>query len=60
MKEGDIFKNLLDGAEYVVKDIVNNLVVLRSRRGDKHILTGVETLGIKSFYMEKEKRGNPC
>jgi len=34
MKEGDIFENLLDGAEYVVKQIVNSMVVLRSRKGD--------------------------
>ena len=56
MKEGDIFENLLDGAEYVVKGIVNSMVVLHSRTGDTHILTGVETLRTKSFYLEKEKR----
>lgn len=58
MKEGDIFENLLDGSEYVVKSIVNRMVVLQSRRGDRQILTGVETLKIKSFYREKEKKVN--
>jgi len=55
MKEGDIFENLLDGTEYVIKSIVNNMVVLQSKKGKKQILTGVDTLRIKSFYREKEK-----
>jgi len=58
MKEGDIFESLLDGAEYVVKDIVNKMVVLQSRTRDKQIITGVETLKTKSFYREKEKKVN--
>ena len=58
MKEGDIFESLLDGAEYVVKDIVNKMVVLQSRTRDKQIITGVETLKTKSFYGEKEKKVN--
>ena len=58
MKEGDIFESLLDGMEYVVKNIVNSMAVLQSRNGDKRILTEVETLRIKSFYQEKEKKVN--
>ena len=58
MKEGDIFENLLDGTEYVVKDIVNKMVVLRSRKGDRQILTEIGTLKTKSFYREKEKKVN--
>ena len=57
-KEGDIFENLLDGKEYVVKEIVNGMVVLRSKKGDRHIVTGAETLKIKSFY--RQKGGNVC
>ena len=56
MKEGDVFESLLDGMEYVVKNFVNSMVVLRSRRGDRHIITEAETLRIKSFYREKEKK----
>ena len=56
MKEGDIFENLLDGKEYVVKDIVNKMVVLKSRKGEREILTEIETLKTKSFYQEKEKK----
>ena len=58
MKEGDIYKSLLDGAEYVVQNIMNKMVVLQSRKRDKQIITGVETLKIKSFYRKKEKKIN--
>ncbi len=56
MKEGDIFENLLDGMEYVVKNLVNSMVVLRSSKGGRHIITEAETLKIKSFYQEKRKK----
>ncbi len=59
MKEGDIFESLLDGMDYVVRNIVNSMVVLQSRNGDRRILTEVETLRIKSFYLKKEKKSNP-
>ncbi len=59
MKQGDIFESLLDGMEYVIKDIVNSMVVLQSRNGNRQIVTGAETLTIKSFYREKEKKGFP-
>jgi hypothetical protein len=55
MKEGDIFESLLDGTEYVVKSIVNSMVVLQSKIDDTQILTGAELLRIKSLYREKEK-----
>jgi len=58
MKEGDIFESLLDGAEYVVQNIMNKMVVLQSRKRDKQIITGIETLKIKSFYRKKEKKVN--
>ena len=56
MKEGDIFESLLDGEEYVVKTVVNMMVVLQSRKRDRQIITGIETLKTKSFYREKEKK----
>ena len=56
MKEGDIFENLLDGTEYVVKEVVNGTVVLRSRKGDRDIVTGVETLEIKIILSAKGKK----
>ncbi len=58
MKEGDIFQNLLDGKEYVVTNIVNKMVILQSRKGDRQILTAAETLRTKTLYREKEKKVN--
>ncbi len=56
MRKGDVFENLLDGAEYVVKNIVNRMVVLRSTKRERYIITEAETLKIRSFYREKEKK----
>ncbi len=56
-KEGEIFKSTLDGAEYIVKKIVNSMVVLESQDGKKKIMTGVSSLNIKSFYQKKEDTG---
>jgi len=53
-KEGDIFKSSLDGTEYVVKKVVNSMVLLESQDGKKKIMTGVSSLKIKSFYQKKE------
>ena len=55
MNEGDIFESLLDRTEYVVKKIVNSMVVLQSSKEDRQILTRAETLRTKSFYREKEE-----
>ena len=54
MKEGDVFESVLDGLEYVVKRIVNEMVVLQSKKENKQILTGVQTLETKSLYRKKE------
>ncbi len=53
MKEGDIFESLLSGTEYIIKSIVNRMVLLQSRRGDCQIITTVEALKIKSLYKKK-------
>ncbi len=55
MKEGDVFESALDGLEYVVKRIVNEMVVLQSRNENKQILTGVQTLETTSLYRKKEE-----
>ena len=54
MKEGDVFESVLDGLEYVVKRIVNEMVVLQSKKENKQILTGVQTLETSSLYRKKE------
>jgi len=58
MKEGDLFESLLDGTEYVVKNIVNRMVVLQSTKENRQILTWIETLKITSLYREKEQKAN--
>jgi hypothetical protein len=47
LKEGDIFESLLDGTEYVVRNIANSMAVLQSTKGNGQILTGLETLKTK-------------
>ena len=49
-KVGDIFKSFLNGSEYIVKKIANKMAMLESKNGESHILTGIENLGIKTFY----------
>ena len=53
-RKGDVFKSTLDGADYIVKKIVNRMVVLESQDGKKQITTGVTNLNIKSFYEKRE------
>jgi hypothetical protein len=54
-KVGDIFKSLLNGYEYIVKKIANKMAVLESKNGKSQILTGIENLGIKTFYQKEEE-----
>ncbi len=58
-KVGDIFKSALDEADYIVKKIVNRMVVLESQDGEKEILTDASSLKIKSFYQKKESLKRP-
>lgn len=53
-KEGEIFKNIVDGTEYIVTKVANNTVILKSQDGKSQILTGVDTLGSESIYQKKE------
>jgi hypothetical protein len=54
VKEGDIFRSFLNDEEYIIKKIIKSAVVLESQNGKKQILTDVDNLKIKSFYMKKE------
>ncbi len=53
IKEGDKLESDLDGNDYRVTRVVNNMVVLESVNRDKQILTGVDNLRI--FYKKKEE-----
>ncbi len=56
IKEGDILKKFLDGADFAVKKIVNDMAVLESKDRRRQILTEVNTLRLKSFYVKKERK----
>ena len=53
-KEGDKFKNTVDGVEYVLRKIVNRMALLESKDGKRQILTEVDNLRINSFYQKME------
>jgi len=54
-KSGDRLKSILDGEDYVIKKVVENMAMLESQDGKKQILTEVDTLRL--FY-RKEKEMN--
>ncbi len=53
IREGEVFKNTTAGVDFIVKKIVNDMVVLQSQDGEREILTGVHTLTSTSFYERK-------
>ena len=53
IREGEVFKNTTDGVDFIVKKIVNDMVVLESQDGKREILTGISTLTSTSFYERK-------
>lgn len=56
IKEGDMFKKSSDGMVFSVKRIVNDMAVLESQDKMQQILTWVNTLKLKSFYLKKESK----
>jgi hypothetical protein len=50
---GDILKSLLDGEDYMIKKVVENMAMLESQNGKKQILTEVDTLRL--FYRKKQE-----
>lgn len=52
-KSGDILKSILDGEDYLIKKVVENMAMLESQSGKKQILTEVDTLRL--FYRKKEE-----
>ena len=56
IRGGEVFGHSLDGVSFIVKQIVNNMVVLESQDGKRQILTGVDTLKLRSFYLRGEHK----
>ena len=54
-REGEFIKSCLDGMDYTIGRIVNGMVVLDSKSGNKQILTTIDTLNIRSFYQKIEQ-----
>ena len=52
-KSGDILKSILDGEDYIIKKVVENMAMLESQNGKRQILTEVDTLRL--FYRKKEE-----
>jgi hypothetical protein len=52
-KSGDILKSILDGEDYIIKKVVEDMAMLESQNGKKQILTEVDTLRL--FYRKKEE-----
>jgi hypothetical protein len=52
IKEGDEVNSILDGKDYVITRIVGKRVILKSKKGEKEIITGMDSL--KIFYRKKE------
>ena len=50
---GDKLKSILDGEDYIIKKVVQNMAMLESQNGKKQILTEVDAL--KLFYRRKEE-----
>ncbi len=53
IKQGEIFRNSMDGVDFIVKKVVRDMVVLESDDGKRQILTGLHTLTSTSFYLKK-------
>ncbi len=52
-KSGDRLRSILDGGDYIIKKIVENMAMLESQNGKKQILTEVDTLPL--FYRKREE-----
>ena len=50
---GDILKSVLDGEDYMIKKVVENMAMLESQNGKKQILTEVDT--IRLFYRKRQE-----
>jgi hypothetical protein len=53
INQGEVFKNSMDGAEFIVKKIVRDMVVLESQDGKRQILTGTQSFGSASSIFQK-------
>ena len=56
IKVADTSKSFSNQMDFEAKKIVNNMAVLKSPGGKNQILTGMNTLKLKPFYLKKENK----
>jgi hypothetical protein len=52
-KNGDILESILDGQDYIIKKVIEDMAMLESENGKRQILTEVDTLRL--FYRKKKE-----
>jgi len=53
IRQGGVFKNSMNGVDFLVKTIVGEMVVLESQDDKRKILTEVHTLTLASFCLKR-------
>ena len=53
IREREKFSNTTDGVDFTIKKILNDMVVLESQDGERQILTGVQTLTSRQFFLKR-------
>jgi len=53
IRKGDELKSVLDDEDYVITKIVGRMVVLKSKDGEREIMTGTDSL--RAFYKKKKE-----
>ena len=52
IRQGEVFKNSMNGVDFLVKKIVGKIVVLETQDGKRQILTEVDTLTLASPFLK--------
>jgi len=53
IRQGEVFKNSMNGVDFRVKKIVGKMVVLESQEDKRQILTEIHILTLASFYLKR-------
>jgi hypothetical protein len=53
IRQGEVFKNSMNGVDFRVKKIVGKMVVLESQEDKRQILTEIHALTSASFYLKR-------
>ena len=53
IRQGEVFKNSMNGVDFRVKKIVGKMVVLESQEDKRQILTEIHIFTSASFYLKR-------